>query len=79
MTTKKQRFNTLSWIILRAKYEYYILNDSHLTDDQYDALEREYDSLAKELNLEPTASNMVGFDMQRPSCQLVSGRHHETE
>jgi hypothetical protein len=40
----------------------------------YDALEREYISLAKKLSKTPTATNMVGFDKERPACLLVQSK-----
>lgn len=68
---KKQRFIQLSWIILEHKYRYYILDKPIIQDYDYDKLEKEYEALADELKLEPSASNMVGFDLDRPSCQSV--------
>lgn len=68
---KKQRFINLSWEILEHKCRYYIMDSPIVQDYEYDAIEKEYDSLAKELGLEPTASDMVGFNPDRPSCQSV--------
>lgn len=67
----ERRYIELGWKILEAKYRYYKLDDPLLQDHEYDAMEREYDTLAKKLNLDPTASDMVGFDETRPSCQVV--------
>ena len=70
----KDRFVKLSWELLEHKYVYYH-GISHgmkpIPDHEYDSLEREYLSLAKTLNREATASQMVGFDFDRPSCQIV--------
>lgn len=68
---KKQRFIQLSWEILEHKCRYYIMDSPIVQDYEYDAIEKEYEALAKELGLEPTASNMVGFNPDRPSCQSV--------
>lgn len=68
----KKRFAKLSWTILEHKYRYYILDSPIIEDFEYDLLEREYESLAKKLSLDPTATNMVGFDLSRPSCKTVA-------
>ena len=68
---KIKKFTKLSWELLEQRCRYYQLDDPILEDHAYDKLEREYEALAKELNLEPSASNMVGFDLKRPSCAVV--------
>lgn len=68
---KRQRFIKLSWEILEHKCRYYIMDKPIIQDYEYDAIEKEYDALAKELGAEPTASDMVGFNLDRPSCQSV--------
>lgn len=67
-------FIQIGWKILQAKFQYYIMDDPLLTDQEYDMLEREYDRLAKALGVPPTASDMVGFNQTRPSCALVADR-----
>ncbi len=42
-----------------------------MTDYEFDNLELEYRDLCDILGESPTASEMVGFDSGRPSCQLV--------
>lgn len=69
--SKKGRFVKLGWEILEHKCRYYILDEPVIRDYDYDMLEKEYESLALELGLEPSATNMVGFDDTRPSCQRV--------
>ncbi len=64
-----ERFIQLGWIILEHKARYYHLNTSTISDFEYDTIEKEYDALAQMLGLPPTASDMVGFDANRPSCQ----------
>jgi NAD-dependent DNA ligase len=71
MDKKYKRFLSIGWELLEHKYRYYVLDNPTIPDHEYDILEKEYDNLAKELDLEPTASNMVGFDTKRPCCQLV--------
>lgn len=61
----------LSWKILEHKCLYYMFNDPILEDHEYDILERRYELLCKESGVDPTASDMIGFDMRRESCQLV--------
>lgn len=67
-----ERFISLSWQILEHKYRYYILVNSTISDHEYDILEKEYDALADKLGLPKSASDMVDFDMNRPSCQRVA-------
>lgn len=71
---KEKRFIKLGWQLMEAKFQYYKLDSPTLTDHEYDMLEREYDSLAKELGLPPTAADMVGFDNARPSAALVGDK-----
>jgi hypothetical protein len=68
----------LSWKILEAKFYYYEGPKYNLqspwTDSQYDEMERRYNYLCEKLNKEPTASGMVGFDINRGSCRLVAAK-----
>jgi len=73
-SNEEKRFIKLGWELLEAKYRYYKLDAPLLEDYAYDRLEREYDDLSKKLGLEPTAANMVGFDINRPSASLVADR-----
>src|SRR4051812_25540368 len=79
MIDKTLEFNKLSWKLLEAKFRYYILDQPELQDHEYDALERRYDTLAKELGLEPTAANMVGFKEDSPSASLVRQKVMQSE
>jgi hypothetical protein len=66
--------NKFSWQILENKFKYYEgakFKLKPIEDVEYDRLEDKYIKLAKMLNIEPTATNMVGFDYSRPSCRLV--------
>jgi NAD-dependent DNA ligase len=67
-----ERFIQLSWQILEHKYRYYILVNPVISDYEYDMLEKEYDALADKLGLPKSASDMVDFDTNRPSCQRVA-------
>lgn len=60
-----------SWRILDAKYAYYVLDNPIMVDADYDAMVLEYEDWCYLLGVKPTASEMVGFDKTRPSCQLV--------
>lgn len=66
-----ERFARLSWKILEHKCHYYMFNNPQIQDYEYDMLEKEYDALALTLGKPPTASDMVGFDLERPSCRSV--------
>lgn len=69
----KERFAKLSWFILECKYCYYCRPQfKHPSDTEYDKVEEEYKAIAAQLGVEPSASNMVGFDLNRPSCRLVA-------
>lgn len=70
----KTRFIKLGWELLEHKYRYYILNMNTISDYDFDQLEAEYRKLAEELGLPPSASDMVGFDNTRFSCQLAMHR-----
>lgn len=69
--TKLKRFRKLGWEILEHKARYYVLSSPSIGDYEYDMLEKEYETLAVELSLPPSASSMVDFDWNRPSCQRV--------
>lgn len=70
-----ERFVELGWKILECKAEYYGCVDlPTMTDEEYDKIEDEYRGLAKKLNMSPTAADMVGFDLYRPSCRLVMNK-----
>jgi len=70
----KNRFIKLGWELLEHKYRYYILNGQTISDYEFDQMEAEYRKLAEELGLPPSASDMVGFDSGRFSCQLAMHR-----
>lgn len=48
-----------------------MLNKPTVDDYTYDLIEKEYESLGKELNLPLSACDMVDFDTRRPACILV--------
>ena len=70
--SRKERLVKLSWDILKYKFHYYENAKPLITDYQYDMLEKEYEALCKEFEIEPTATNMVGFDWNRRCCQMVA-------
>lgn len=61
----------MAWDILTAKYCYYVLDDPVMEDEEFDKLELEYRDWCDILGMSPSAADMVGFDLNRPSCQLV--------
>lgn len=77
-----REFIALSWWILEQKALYYRghgdcgihpswMEHHAVPDHIYDRKEKRYESLALILECEPTASEMVGFNENRPCCQLV--------
>lgn len=72
---KKLKLAKLAWQILGLKFLYYEGANNGIKesvpDSEYDAIEDEYKELCEELDEEPTACNMVGFDSSRPSCRMV--------
>jgi len=74
MSDEEKRFIKLGWLLIESKYRYYKMDDPTLEDSEYDRLEKEYDELAKKLGQIPTASDMVGFDQNRPSSALASDK-----
>jgi NAD-dependent DNA ligase len=68
---KKQKFIQLGWELIKHKILYYEFNKPIIEDIQFDKMEAEYRQLARELKLPPTASDMVGVDLSRPSVQNV--------
>ena len=71
MTMLEALFARMSWALLEHRCRYYVLAEPTVDDHEYDRLEREYEALAARLGREPYASNMVGFDLKRPSCWRV--------
>lgn len=77
--TEYDRLVYLSWRILEMKMVYYRpeltskRNVVYLSvsDAEYDALEDEYRKLCTKLGKEPTAADMVGFDVNRACCKIV--------
>ena len=75
MIDKRKRFVQLSWEILEHKCRYYRgVGGKPIADAEYDALEDEYRKLAEELGEKPSAWEMVGFNIDRPSCRLVMAK-----
>lgn len=64
----REKFIKLGWSLLEHKYRYYILNNPQISDHEFDQLESEYRNLAEQLELIPSASDMVDFNMTRPAC-----------
>lgn len=75
-----KRFIQLSWKIIEYKMAYYrpdLVHKDHMnkltvSDVEYDSLENEYKNLADKLGLPASAHEMVGFDLERPCCNLVA-------
>jgi len=65
------RFIELNWLLIEHKYRYYVMINPIITDYEFDMMEKEYRELAEELDVPPTASDMVGFDDSKFSSQLV--------
>lgn len=71
---EEKRFIKLGWLILEAKFRYYVLDDPILSDGEYDRLEREYSELGKRLGYDMDALYMVDFDRTRPACILTADK-----
>ncbi len=68
------RFLDLSWELLEHKCRYYMFSNPIINDYAYDKLEKEYEALALDLGKPPSATDMVDFDVSRPSCRRVYDR-----
>jgi NAD-dependent DNA ligase len=68
-------FARLSWEILEHKFRYYCgakySIEPTVIDEVYDKIEDKYRKLAKLLGHKTTATDMVGFDYNKPSCRAV--------
>lgn len=65
----------LHQFVLKQKYLYYYgvgYGFKPIPDEDYDVIEGEYKRLCEELGLEPTASQMVGFDMSSPISHYIA-------
>jgi NAD-dependent DNA ligase len=69
--SKELKLAKLSWTLLEHKCRYYVFDAPSIGDYEYDILEKEYEALAKELQVPPSVSDMVGFDETRESCKQV--------
>ena len=69
--TDNERFVELGWLLHEHKCRYYYLKRAIIADEEYDKLEEEYKALAAKLGLNPYVSEMVGFDPDRASSQMV--------
>jgi hypothetical protein len=72
----------MAWKILEYKFAYYQYAWLHpswkdemvVPDAVYDKLENEYRELCEQQGVDPTAADMVDFDIERASCRLVARR-----
>ena len=46
-----------------------------VSDQEYDKREDEYKTLCKQVGIDATATDMVGFNMSRPSCRLIVSKY----
>lgn len=73
---KKKEVVRLSWWILEQKLFYYNPQYGNCVDDTvYDKNELLYIKYCKELGLEPTASNNVGFPWDTGAGRLVASKY----
>lgn len=83
--SKNKEYIELGWKLLKYKLMYYrpeLVDESWhedltISDSSYDLLEKEYSALAEELGLPNTIKDMVDFDEERPSAQLVMSRYRD--
>lgn len=74
MDEQKKFMILLGWAVIECKCIYYMFSGNHplaIKDYDYDMLEKKYEAVCRALKEEPSASDMVDFDMSRPSCQSV--------
>lgn len=72
MLSKQELHANLSFCVLTHKFHYYVNRHAIISDETFDKVVMKYRELCKELNLTPTADDMVEFDMDKPSCRLVA-------
>lgn len=65
---------TVGKSILEHRYRYYELDDSILSDGEYDFLERYYARVSAELGFPDVAADMVGFNLSREDAQAAKLR-----
>ena len=79
LSEDQKKFIELGWKLLEYKCVYYRPKLVHpynleyctISDATYDLLEGQYKAVCVRLGEIPTASDMVGFDLDRPSCKMV--------
>lgn len=77
MQNDYKRLVEVSWKILECKVSYYrpeLLkrpNQHIVSDEEYDKLESEYRELCQKLGVMPSAADMVGVDLEKPSVKLT--------
>jgi NAD-dependent DNA ligase len=60
-------FEELTIQLLKHKYNYYILDSPTISDYDYDILERKWDKLGRELEIDmDNYPNWIGFDYKHP-------------
>lgn len=68
---KQQYFDLLGLRVLAHRYRYYVLDDSVVSDFEYDYIERYYEAIANDLKVRPLTQDLVGFSSSDSHCSLV--------
>jgi hypothetical protein len=57
MDENEKRHVQISWELLEHRYRYWVIDDTNISDQEYDALDREYLSLCNKLKKPNTVSS----------------------
>lgn len=64
-------YNKLGMRILHKRYMYYILNESTISDDEYDFLEKYYELVCMDVDQPSVVEDMVGWNGHHPIAKAV--------
>lgn len=65
---KLEYFYTLGEALIKGKVAYYLFDSPVYSDLEYDTLERLYEAVARDIEMEPDIINMVGVNMNNKEC-----------
>ncbi len=64
----KHNLNKIHKLLRKARYHYYEMHESIMSDYDYDMLEKEYDEICDKMSIEhhKRVTNFVGFNIKIP-------------